>query len=400
MALTARLTFLRSELLDADDGNGDRDQDKDIVEEEEEEEDPEELFGSALGVIFPDDVTNQHGDAQHALAYTSPHLRRPLRLRLGDPDAESDRSLFSHFLWNSSLLLAELVEAGTLGVPLDYPSPSSSSSSAAAGGSKGEGGGGGGGGEGGGGEEAGENESSRRRRSPGTGTGSARDVSQFDITDASVLELGAGTALPSLLACLLGARRVLVTDYPSPAVLSVLRANVAANARAEVSPLEGARTLSPIAVAGHAWGQLEGGGGGGEEDKDNGDDDDDDDDDDDKDDDKGLAAREKGSFDRVFVCDCLWMPWQHENLRRSIAWFMRDGDASRAWVVAGFHTGRAKVAAFFDAAGLAGVGLEVESIWERDCGGVERDWCVDRGIEDVGERKRWLVVGVLKRRRR
>jgi len=58
-----------------------------------------------------------HGDADRGLIYTSPHLPKPLQISLADPKGERDRSLFSHHLWNSSLLLAELIEAGTLRLP-------------------------------------------------------------------------------------------------------------------------------------------------------------------------------------------------------------------------------------------------------------------------------------------
>ncbi|KAI1496742.1 hypothetical protein F5X99DRAFT_413773 [Biscogniauxia marginata] len=334
------------------------------------DDEPEDFLNSSLGVIFPDDVTNQHGDANHSLVYTSPHLRGPLHIALAEPEGESDRRLFSHYLWNSSLLLAEFVEAGTLGLPLD----------------------GGGGGNGGG-------------SSKGVGGNGADanpwDVSTFTIRSKSCLELGAGTALPSIMAALLGARSVVVTDYPSPAVLDTLRRNVAANGRPELSPLSLPEVrVCPVTIEGHAWGDL----------------------------DSGFASRYRGGFDRVFVCDCLWMPWQHSNLHRSIAWFLRDdkhegeageagevegeeektenenennksaADVARAWVIAGFHTGRAKLRGFFDDGALRDVGLAVERIWERDCDGVERAWVEDRGAEDPNERKRWLVVAVLKRR--
>jgi hypothetical protein len=49
---------------------------------------------------------------------------------------------------------------------------------------------------------------------------------------------------------------------------------------------------------------------------------------------------------------------------------------------------------------LREAGLEIEKIWERNADGVEREWVVDRGIEDVTERKRWLVIGILRRRDR
>ncbi|KAI1771819.1 hypothetical protein F4818DRAFT_427943 [Hypoxylon cercidicola] len=283
-------------------------------------DDPEDYLSSSLGVIFPDDVTNQHGDAEHSLLYTSPHLRRPLHIVLSDPDRENDRKLFSHYLWNSSLLLAEFVEAGTLHLPLDVVGPG-------------------------------------KPKPDG-----------FDVTGLETLELGAGTALPSIMSALLGARSVVVTDYPSETVLKTLRANVAANAKPENSP-SGRGAVAPLAVDGHVWGEL----------------------------DSPFAARNRGRFDRVFVCDCLWMPWQHANLQKSVGWFLRDSASSRAWVVAGFHTGRAKMRGFFAEPALREAGLEVESIWERDCDGVEREWAWDRGHEDVSERKRWLVVGVLRK---
>lgn len=191
-------------------------------------------------------------------------------------------------------------------------------------------------------------------------------LSTFDVRGRSVLELGAGTALPSLLAALLGATRVVLTDYPAPAVISNLTANAARNARAELSP---SGAVAPVEVEGHSWGELG----------------------------TPLAEANRRAFHRVLVCDCLWMPWQHENLLRSVEWFLGAGPDARCWVVAGFHTGREKMRGFFDGGRLAGMGLEVESIWERDCDGTEREWVLDRGIEDPVGRKRWLVFAVLKR---
>lgn len=42
--------------------------------------------------------------------------------------------------------------------------------------------------------------------------------------------------------------------------------------------------------------------------------------------------------------------------------------------------------------------LEVEERWERNPGGVEREWVTDRDIEDITQRKRWLVIAILNRR--
>lgn len=71
--------------------------------------------------------------------------------------------------------------------------------------------------------------------------------------------------------------------------------------------------------------------------------------------------------------------------------------SSRIYAVAGFHTGRAKLAPFFDV--IAEEGLEIESIKEVDVFDNERAWqkVRDDGRENVTERKRWLVVAILKR---
>ncbi|KEY65925.1 hypothetical protein S7711_11184, partial [Stachybotrys chartarum IBT 7711] len=51
-----------------------------------------------------------HGDAEHSVVYASPSLD------LADPAGQTDRRLFSHYLWNASPPLAEVAEWDTLGV--------------------------------------------------------------------------------------------------------------------------------------------------------------------------------------------------------------------------------------------------------------------------------------------
>jgi nicotinamide N-methyltransferase len=286
---------------------------------------PEDFLSDSLGVIFPDDITNMHGDAEHSLLYTSPHLPKPLEIQVADPIETDDRLLFSHYLWNASLLLAEIIEAGT--VDGAHLSPELGTV-----------------------------------LSPG-----ALTEQDFDIRSKATLELGAGTGLPSMLSALLGASEVVVVDYPTPVVIDTLRKNIAFNCQPAFSPA--ATVAASVRVDGHAWGELE----------------------------TPFAVENKGKFDRILVCDCLWMPYQHANLHRSIAHFMKDGPESRAWVVAGFHSGRHKMAPFFADEALKAVGLEVEHILERDAEGIERAWVSDRGIEDPGIRKRWLTIAVLKR---
>ncbi|KAF3931108.1 hypothetical protein ABW20_dc0107676 [Dactylellina cionopaga] len=175
-----------------------------------------------------------------------------------------------------------------------------------------------------------------------------------------VLELGAGAALPSLISAIVGAKLVVATDYPAPEILANITANISFNA----SKLS---SLQPK-VYGHTWGNLE----------------------------EEVAQQYAHSFTRVIAADTLWMDWEHENLVKSMLHFIDDTNpAARVIVVAGLHTGRPKVANFWDVA--VQNGFEVESIKERDVDGTEREYAADRGIEDPSERKRWLILGVLKK---
>lgn len=84
-----------------------------------------------------------------------------------------------------------------------------------------------------------------------------------------------------------------------------------------------------------------------------------------------------------------------------MCWFLAPG--GRVWVVAGFHTGRAIVAGFFETAVQAG--LEIERIYERDLIAgqedgreVRREWVAQREGEGPENRRRWCVVALLKRK--
>lgn len=266
--------------------------------------DPEDYFGQSLGVIFPDDITNQHGDIDHSVIYLSPRFGE-IKLELADPKGDDNRKLFSHFLWNSGLQLAELIEEG----------------------------------------------------------------GEWDVKGKKVLELGAGTGLSGLVAAKSGAESVIITDYPAPEVVANIKKNIEENL-SEGMRIGKEGSPATCLVEGHEWGKLL------------------------KDD--SFVQGHKGSFDIILVADCLWMPWQHKALMRSIAWFLNPG--GKAWVVSGFHTGREKMAGFYGAKLLVEQGLEVESIVERDPEGHEREWVTDRGFEDVTERKRWLVISVLRKR--
>jgi nicotinamide N-methyltransferase len=51
---------------------------------------PEDILSSSLGVIFPDDIPNQHGDLDNDVIYLSPDYE-PLTLTLADLQGEDSR---------------------------------------------------------------------------------------------------------------------------------------------------------------------------------------------------------------------------------------------------------------------------------------------------------------------
>lgn len=110
-----------------------------------------------------------------------------------------------------------------------------------------------------------------------------------------------------------------------------------------------------------------------------------------------LAIEHKHAFTRVLAADCFWMPYQHANLVKSMLHFLSLSQLARVFIVAGFHTGRAKLAAFFEEAAL--YELTIEEIYEEDAGGRKRPWDPKRGggTEDHTERKKWLVIARLMR---
>ncbi|ORY01105.1 hypothetical protein BCR34DRAFT_494125, partial [Clohesyomyces aquaticus] len=151
-------------------------------------------------------------------------------------------------------------------------------------------------------------------------------------------------------------------DEPTPAILDAIKTNVSENIRESLR--------SRIVVQGHRWGCL----------------------------DTEFAQAKANHYTRILAADCLWMEQNHENLVRSMLHFLSHAPEARIYCVAGFHTGRAKVASFFEEA-VPELGLEVEEMFEMDADGNRRGWARERngGREDIGERNKWLVVSTLKR---
>ncbi|KZF22194.1 hypothetical protein L228DRAFT_283366 [Xylona heveae TC161] len=259
-----------------------------------EDPDPEDIFSAALGTIFTDDLNNSYGEPGARIVYKSTGFG-DIELQCSNPENVDDRMLFSHYLWNSAVQVADFFERGE---------------------------------------------------------------GLWDITGQHVLELGAGTGLAGIIAALAGAKEVVISDYPAPEILSTISTNVT-------------KHVPRVQVVGHEWGVLT----------------------------DEFSVSRKHSFSRVLAADCLWMPWQHENLARSILHFLSADDDARAFVIAGFHTGRLKVSGFFNIA--AEEGLEVETIYEQDAEGNKREFVKEKpvGTEDKAMLKRWLVIAIMRRRR-
>lgn len=166
------------------------------------------------------------------------------------------------------------------------------------------------------------------------------------------------------MSVLAGAEEVILTDYPSPAILANTKGNVERNVPKELQ--------QKLTVQGHEWGVLT----------------------------DNFSKANANHFSRILCADCLWMDGEHYGLAQSMEHFLSYRDDARVWVIAGFHTGRAKLVSFFDIAAQAG--LETESIWERDADGNEREWVRERngGQEDATGRNKWLVIAILKRKQR
>ena len=154
---------------------------------------------------------------------------------------------------------------------------------------------------------------------------------------------------------------MVITDYPSDAVLGNIRTNAQKAIPTHLQPR--------YKVLGCEWGDLE----------------------------SDFAVREAQGFTRILAADCYWMPNEHENLVLSMLHFIANSPTAEIFAIAGFHTGRAKLASFFDIA--LSKGLMIEEIYEEDAFGNRREWAKERdcGREHTAERKKWLLIARLKR---
>ena len=168
--------------------------------------------------------------------------------------------------------------------------------------------------------------------------------------------------LPVYMQCNSWSTQVAISDYPAPPILDAIKTNVVKNVPAHLRP--------QTTVHGHLWGDFR----------------------------TDFANANAHRYTRILAADCLWMPYEHDNLAKSMLYFLADTPDARILCIAGFHTGRAKVAPFFEET-IPQHKLEVEEIYEMNANGIRRPWVTERdgGREDIGERKKWLVVARIRR---
>lgn len=247
-----------------------------------------------------------------------------------------------------------------------------------------------------------------------------------DVRSKTVVELGAGTGLPGLVACVMGAKKTVITDYPDPDVIHNLECNLDL---ALVRSSRGKkRELHPYYVEARERVQVLGMGWGNENEELH-----------------VLHASSSASslslaqgYDLILAADVLWVSSSHPLLIHSIRRLLKRDRDARCVLVAGFHTGRPAVRRFFvqlaQAANETDKSLDEErkasiipdwqekhfgGIWERNIDGSQRAWSsasvpcktdykseiftdnaeeqsAEEEMGDISDRGSWVVVASLR----
>ena len=275
---------------------------------------PEDILSSSLGILY-DYAPIVHSSPGGLFTYThrpqdsdSP----PLEVTLSVPDTETDHwSLHASNIWTSALYVADHISE------LDLPAKGSSSP---------------------------------------------------DAPTLRLIELGAGSGLPSILIAKCYPHiSVVASDFPDAKLIHTLCDNIARN-----------NASQNCAVVPHAWGT----------------------------DPSGRSGELLPTADVVLAADTLWDAAQHAALLRTLSAVLARTPAARVHLVAGLHTGPYTLDAFFRAAQAAGfvlVRVTEREVLRGEMDGRRREWDVHRWSagaagedEDERERRRWIVWGVLK----
>lgn len=193
------------------------------------------------------------------------------------------------------------------------------------------------------------------------------------IRSLDVLELGAASGLPGLyVAKNFAPRLVTLSDYPDPAILSTIRANIEMNRG--VLPAK-----TTVHVVGHKWG------------------------------DDAPQARVQSTldlsdnndvqlYDIIIAADILWLREEHNNLVRTLLSHLRKSHDSLVYLVVGLHTGRYPIDHFTQLANKSGLAVRMlreANIAYSSGGTLFRDWAAEREGETSSERGVWIVELVL-----
>lgn len=188
-----------------------------------------------------------------------------------------------------------------------------------------------------------------------------------DARGRTVVELGAGTGLPALVAAAMGAKRTVVTDYPDKDIVANLEQNAAWLKWRAPHAL-------PLDVRGLAWGE-----------------------------DLDVFLDMYGTMDCVIAADVLWVSSQHAALLDTVCALLARTKDARFLLAAGFHTGRPAIARFLDAAQARGLAFDEAAphggVYERSIFGQIQPYTHsvrdEHGEEDMGdiqERGQWIAV--------
>lgn len=172
-----------------------------------------------------------------------------------------------------------------------------------------------------------------------------------------ILELGAGAGCPGIVIAKLHQDvRVTLSDYPDEQLIQCLRENAEENASFNTK------------VVSHAWGSKEV---------------------------EGLG----GEFDLIIAADTLWNVDMHTLFLDSLELLLAKNATGRVVLVAGLHTGRWTVQKFFKQVQERNV-FRIEEVAERRVQEgdweTQREWAVERELEDEKDRRDWVVWVVLK----
>ncbi|GAC96205.1 hypothetical protein PHSY_003785 [Pseudozyma hubeiensis SY62] len=353
------------------------------IEGSERPHSPTSLFEDSLFTLFSHNQP-AHGDPGDTCKYTHPNLPsryatspdRPTTIRYQiSQNSGTNTKLFAHHQWDAGLYLADLIAEQSHG---------------------------------------------------GVAQGKQEERRFVDVRDKTVVELGAGTGLPGLVACVMGADRTVITDYPDTHVIDNLERNLDL---ALVPSRKGKeRELNPyytearkrVQVLGLGWGNA---------------------------DEEARVLRASRSlseseaiegYDLVLAADVLWVSSAHPLLIHSIRKLLKRDRDARCALIAGFHTGRPAVRRFFlqlaQPANSDDAKLEqgrkgaiipdweedtFGGLWERNIDGSRRPWsgapmpcksnhdansysdnAEDVGAEeemgDISDRGSWVVVASLR----